>query len=203
MQEPHKFFACSDQPARQRPQVPRPTAPDRRGPSLLEWAHSQSRESHSRVEFPGRPQQDPGSSASPPPRAQSRSPSHSRTPAQQARVRCVQIPGYPGTATSSRVDPKIPGPRSQKNPDTHPGPAARAGHAPAPGATTAAATATAAESEARRGGTMERPSPLRLRSAPAPPRSAPGPSPSQPGTPGTNSNLRVLRIRRPLLGAFC
>lgn len=34
--EPHKFFACSDQPARQRPQVPRRTVLDRRGPSLLQ-----------------------------------------------------------------------------------------------------------------------------------------------------------------------
>lgn len=72
--EPHKFFACSDQPARQRPQVPRPTALDRRGSTLLEWAHSQSRKSHSRMESPRRPRRDPGPSASPPPRAQRGSP---------------------------------------------------------------------------------------------------------------------------------
>lgn len=182
MPEPHKFFACSDQPDRQRPQVPRPTAPDRQGRSL--WAHSQRRESHSpRMESPGRPGEIRVPPHRPRPAPSTDPPSPSRVPALQARVPRVQIPAHPGTTTPSQADPETPGPRSQTNPDTHPGPAAGAGLAPVPGAATATATATAAASEARRGGDVERPGP---HSAPAPPRDPPRPAP--PGTPRPGSN---------------
>lgn len=182
MPEPHKFFACSDQPARQRPQVPRPIAPDRQGRSL--WAHSQGRESHStRMESPGRPGEIRVPSHRPRPAPSANPLSPSRAPALQARVPRVQIPAHPGTTTPFQADPETPGPRSQTNPDTHPGPAAGAGLAPVLGAATAAATATAAASEARRGGDVERPGP---HSAPAPPRDPPRPAPR--GTPRPVSN---------------